>query len=323
MGGSRALVTGATGMLGGALTRRLVAGGAEVHALGRRAADGLPGGVHQWQADITDPTAVGDVVATVRPDHIFHLAGHVDGARDLDLVRPTLDVNLYGTVNILNAAQRTGVARVVLTGSLLQHPPDDDALAAPTSPYSASKWAATAYARMYHALGGLPVVILRPSMVYGPGQVDANKVVPYVILSFLRGERPKLTSGRWEVDWVYVDDVVEAFTAAATTPGTDGRTIDIGSGEIASVRSVVERIRDIMETTLMPEYGARDDRPFEEAKEADIATTRELLRWTPQVRLADGLRRTVAWYSQQRGRASSPHPGGVDKGLERQSLGRA
>ena len=92
-----------------------------------------------------------------------------------------------------------------------------------------AKWGQLAYARYFSALHELPMVHLRVSMVYGPGQLDLRKLVPYVTVSLLRGETPQLASGMREVDWVYVEDVVEAFLRAAVAPGADGQSLDIGS----------------------------------------------------------------------------------------------
>ena len=92
----------------------------------------------------------------------------------------------------------------------------------PHSPYAAAKWAASGYGRMFHELYGAPVVILRPFMTYGPGQAP-SKLIPAVTLSLLRGERPKLSSGKARADWVYIGDVIEGFIAAAPHPELKAR----------------------------------------------------------------------------------------------------
>ena len=150
----------------------------------------------------------------------------------------------------------------------------------------------------FHALYQLPIVILRPFMVYGPAQRDERKLIPYVILSLLRGEAPKLTSAQRAVDWVYVDDVIEAFLAAALAPNVEGCTFDIGSGELATVRSVVERIVQIIDPSIEPCFGALPDRPLERVRAAQIARTQSVLGWKQAIPLFEGLRRTADWYWQ-------------------------
>jgi nucleoside-diphosphate-sugar epimerase len=198
-------------------------------------------------------------------------------------------------VNLLVAAAAAGCRRVVLTGSI-EEPNQGDAAAVPSSPYAAAKLAATGYGRMFHALYGLDVVILRVFMVYGPGQEDLRKLIPYVILSLLRGEAPSMSSGLRPVDWIYVDDVVAAFVAAAQTKAGGGEVLEVGSGELVTVRELVERLAPLVRADAQLRFDAANDRPLEQVRRADTRRTTELLGWRPQVALADGLRRTVDWY---------------------------
>ena len=187
----RVLVTGASGLIGGQVLRRLE-GGAEVVAVSRAPRE--DGAGTRWLAcDLGRPGATGDLVESVRPHVVIHLAGAVRGDRSLDAVAPTLATNLVATVELLEAATRIGCRRIVLSGSLLEEPVGGDAALTPPSPYGASRWAASAYGRMFHELFGAPVVILRPSFVYGPGQETA-KLIPHVITSLLAGESPELST---------------------------------------------------------------------------------------------------------------------------------
>jgi nucleoside-diphosphate-sugar epimerase len=303
----RLLVTGATGFIGTRLCRRAASGGAIVHAVSRRArpvrGDDLQKGVHRERADITDNAAVEALVRRVRPDVVVHLAGNVSGARDRDLVLPMLQANLLGAVNVMLAADTAGCRRVVLAGSV-EEPNLADSEALVRSPYGAAKWAAQAYARLFHSLYELPVVHLRVSMVYGPEQRDIRKLVPYVTLALLRGEAPQLMSGTREIDWIYVDDVVEAFLAAATAPSVDGRSLDIGSGELVSVRTLVGRLRRLVGADVEPVFGALPDRKLERARVADPAAAAAAMDWRPETSLDEGLARTVDFYRHRLGRLS-------------------
>ena len=162
------------------------------------------------------------------PEVIYHLAGSVGASPDRQLVLPTFHSLLLSTINLLSVATELGCRRIILAGSLTE-PRPQDAVPVPSSPYAAAKWAAGGYGQMFHALYETPIVVLIPFMTFGPGQ-DQTKLIPSVILSALRGESPQLASGRWEADWVYVDDVIEGFLTAAHAPDIDGRTIDLGSG---------------------------------------------------------------------------------------------
>jgi nucleoside-diphosphate-sugar epimerase len=198
-------------------------------------------------------------------------------------------------VNVLVAAVESGCERVVLTGSLEE---PDAGEPVPTSPYAAAKLGATAYGHMVHAVYGLPVVTARLFMVYGPGQQDRTKLVPYVVTSLLRGDSPRLSSGVRPVDWLFVDDAVDGLLAAARTPESAGREDDIGTGELVTVREVVEGIAAAVGTQVEPEFGAVQDRRLERVRAADVESTESLIGWRAKTPLADGLRATVEWYRE-------------------------
>jgi nucleoside-diphosphate-sugar epimerase len=230
----------------------------------------------------------------IRPDVVYHLAGHVSGSREMDAVLPSLRDTLVSAVNVMVAAARIQ-SSVVLAGSQEEpEPSEEDPV--PASPYAAAKLAMGSFARMLHALHGLRIVHLRVFMVYGPGQHDRTKLVPYVITSLLQGERPKLSSGRRPVDWVFVDDVVEAFVAASSREDLAGMSLDIGTGNLVTIRSIVEQIAETVGSEAEPDFGALPERPLEIVRAADVERTRDLLGWRSRTPLAEGLRTTVDWY---------------------------
>lgn len=293
--GKSVLVTGASGFIGSALCRELARAGADVTATSRTPL--VEPDVAWHGCDLGNFEAARKLAYEVQPQVILHLASHVSGARTIEAVPRTFVDNLSTTVNLLMVAQELGCERVVLTGSIEEPAPASD-WSVPCSPYAAAKHAASAYGRMFHALYGLPVTTLRLSMVYGPGQRDLSKLVPYVITSLLRGETPLLGSGTREVDWVYVDDVVDAIAGAATAPDLAGLTLDVGSGHVVTVREVVEDIYELLCPAVAPSFGAVVDRPMEPTHASDVEATARRLNWLPKVALVAGLTRTVAWYTE-------------------------
>jgi len=297
--GERILLTGATGFLGAALARRLAGAGAEVHGVARTAPRAADPALAIHAVDLTDETATRALVESVRPSRIFHLASRVTGKRDLDLVVPTMEANLAAAVHLLVAAAATGgVERFVLAGSM-EEPEGDEP---PSSPYAAAKAAASGYARMFHALYGLPVVTARIFMVYGPGQRDRSKVVPASILAALDGEAPAIGSGTRPIDWIYVDDVAEGLAALGGAEGVAGGRFDLGSGETATVREVVETICRLTGAPP-PDVGAVADRRRETVRRADPAATTAATGWAPRVNLEEGLRRTIESLRKEPGSA--------------------
>jgi UDP-glucose 4-epimerase len=296
--GQVALVTGATGFIGSHLCERLLANGNEVHAVSRRNQSGARKGVRWWQADLAEMADVRKLLNGSKPDLIFHLASQVSGSRDLSMVESTFHNNLMTTVNLLTVATELACRRIVLTGSL-EEPDAGDPDNTPSSPYSITKWASSAYGRMFYALYQLPVVILRLFMVYGPGQSDLRKIVPYVILSALKGETPKLTSGVRPIDWIYIDDVVEGLCLAADAKDIEGSTLDIGSGNLVPIRTVVEKLIHITGSKVVPLFGALADRPLEQVRIADAANSYAKIGWRPRTSIDAGLELTVNWYTEE------------------------
>jgi nucleoside-diphosphate-sugar epimerase len=293
--GALTLVTGGAGFIGSALCTRLCRAGAEVHSVSRRQ-NGPSDVHHHWSVDLTDSETVDRLVRTLRPAYVFHLASHVWGASDLKHLLPAFHSNLHTTVNLFHALTQVGCERVVTTGSLVE--PDGTAKHnIPNSPYSAAKWASASYARMCHALYGLPVAIARVFMVFGPAQQDEGKLVPYVIRCLQRGIRPQLSSGRHVYDWIYIDDVVDGFLKIAMTPDLEGQSVDLGTGVQSTTIELVDTLFELMKTTERPVYGSLPDRPLEPVRAADTETAYQQVGFRARVGLREGLDRTVEWYN--------------------------
>jgi len=296
---SRVLVTGAAGFIGEHLCRRLSAYNVELHATSRRDLPRLAGGPIWWQADMADLVDARRVFAAVKPDIVIHLSGSTGARADRDLVLPTFHSLATSTANLLVLASEQGCQRVILVGSLNEPIPSPHALT-PGSPYAAAKWIGSAYGRMFHLLYGTPVVNLRPFMAYGPAQAR-SKLVPCAILSLLQGKSPNLSSGRVRGDWIYIEDVVDAFVIAAAIPGIEGQTFDLGTGRLTSMRTLIEKLVEVMGISIVPQFGAIPDRPHEQEIVADTTPAAEQLGWRVTTSLEEGLRRTAAWYKANPG----------------------
>lgn len=294
---SRVLVTGASGFLGSHLCDRLREHGAEVHAVSRSEPGPRREAVRWWPSPFDSPGEVDRVLRAIRPDVVYLLGGHVTAAVEISQVLPTFSSLLANTVYALQRVTELGCRRIILAGSFTE--PFDTA-GVPGSPYAAAKWCASAYARMFRALYETPVVVARTFMTYGPRQQE-TKLIPHVVSSLLRGEPPRLGSGALEADWIYVDDVIDGFLAAAIAPSAVGEEIDLGTGTLASIREVVGRIVGILQPGVQPQFGALRDRPRELVRAADTERSCALLGWRATTPLAIGLERTIAWHRRQLG----------------------
>ncbi len=293
--GRRCAVTGAGGFIGTALCRKLRAYGAEVWGLSRRELN--TDIVDHWrQCDVTDTNRLNMALTDARPEVVFHLASKVTGARSIDLVLPTLHDNLTGFVNVAVVASSVGCRRIVTMGSLQE--PDQTLPAVPCSPYAAAKYAASCYARMFSEVFAIPVTIARTFMVYGPGQMDFTKVVPYILSQLFLGRVAELSSGRQRFDWVHVDDVAEALVAIGALSDQNGGTIDIGTGTLTSVADIAQTIVRHLGVPQLLKLGVIADRKREPTRCADAATTRLITGWEPRIDLESGLVQTADWFMQ-------------------------
>lgn len=293
----RILVTGAAGFLGTHLCHALSAHGAHVYGVSRRKGTHD----HTFVGDCADLNFVREMLASARPDIVYHLAGSADGSRKLECVGPSLHDDLISTVNVLTAATELGVGRIIVTGTM-EEPDFFRGDLTPSSPYAAAKVCVNFYARLFHATYGAAVTVLRPFFTYGPGQSE-TKIIPYVIREFAAGRVPKLSSCRREIDFIYVDDMIDAFLrAGVAAPCSQG--IDLGSGQLTPLREVVDRIAELMDSKIEPGFGLLPDRQHEQVRAARVDRAQERLGWRASTTLDEGLRKTIDWYVNH----DSPQP---------------
>ncbi len=294
---SKILVTGASGFIGSHLVQKLLSLGAKVYGVSRKKqADDA---IKWFVGDLSDINFVEYLFEQIQPDYIFHLASHVLGARDEKFVLSTFNSNLVTTINLLHMVTKYASKRLILAGSFEEGNPKNTVMV-PSSPYAASKIAATNYANMYYALYDTPVCTASLYMVYGPGQIDRTKLIPYTILKTLNGETPELTSGLRMIDWIFVHDVVDGLLHMLIARNINGKTIDIGTGKSVSIKEIVDLTVQLIDKTLQPAYGLTKDRPMEQEKNANVQETFRNIKWKASTSLENGLKKTIDFYSQNR-----------------------
>ena len=312
----KALVTGGAGFIGSTLVDRLLAEDWRVDVvddlstgtLGNLAdARSLPG--HRFsfhRLDVSSPTMV-ELVAHRRPDIIFHLAAQVDVRASV--ARPVQDaiVNILGSLNVCEGALTAGVSKVVFAGSggTLYGPPDDVPVREghaqrPESPYGVSKKAVGDYLHYYRAVRGLEYTALALANVYGPRQATQGEAGVIAIFAgkLLHHDRPVIYGdGSQTRDFVYVDDVVDAFVRSADKGG--GLLMNIGTG----VETSVQQLFDVMARLTGFKQPARyqPPRPGEIERSAlDPARAGIHLGWKPWTSLDEGVARTLEHFKGER-----------------------
>jgi UDP-glucose 4-epimerase len=292
---SRVLVTGASGFIGARLCQQLFAAGAEVIVL-RRPGSNRPSPsakTREITVALTDRAAVQAELSNVRPDLVFHLGGYVSGDRSPDAMKNAFDGNVLSSANLLFAcAEFVPNARVVISTSLDASDPWTTR-AETGSPYGVSKLQVEILAGGMRALHGTSVVSARVGMTYGPHDPNVHRLVPAVIEAFLAGEAPHLSSGRRRCDWIHVADVVDGLTALGAVKQLDRPSLDIGTGQLTSIRGVAESIRSILKPAKPIIYDSALDRPHDQERAAELSVTRRELGWSPQLTLEQGLYDTI------------------------------
>jgi UDP-glucose 4-epimerase len=310
----RTLVTGAAGFIGSTLVDRLLADGHSVVGV-----DDLSSGRSEnivdaersadfefAKADIVSADLIG-LLADTKPEVVFHLAAQISVRHSVDDPQFDSTVNVVGTVRLAEAARRTGVRKIVHTssgGSIYGVPPNyptsEDVPTDPTSPYAASKVAGEIYLNTFRNLYGLECSHIAPANVYGPRQDPHGEagVVAIFAQALLAGRPTKIFGDGTDTrDYVFVDDVVDAFVKASGDTG-GGQRFNIGTGVETSVRQLHSAIANAA--------GAPDEPEFHPPRLGDlrrscldISRAKTVLGWTPKVDLAEGVARTVEYFRSE------------------------
>ncbi len=297
--GVRVMVTGASGFLGGAVARLLLELGAEVHGTGCRRLP--PEGVIAHPMSLPDEAEA--VIGATRPAVVFHLASPVDLRRDPHLYERLRPGILDGTAAVARACLAVG-ARLVSAGTCEEYgtlPPPfrEDQAPEPVSPYSALKVAATAWVLGLTRSAGLQATVVRPFRGYGPG--DRQSVIASAARAALAGEPFAMTDGAQLREWNHMDALAEGIVAAGAHPGALGRVLNLGGGEVASVRDVVARVFRLAGADPgLVQVGALPRRAGEiEALIGDHSLARSLWGEIAQPSLDDGLADALDWLAAE------------------------
>jgi CDP-glucose 4,6-dehydratase len=310
------LVTGATGLVGGWLVRRLLAAGADVVCLVR---DWVPQSqlirgrlverVKLVRGDVCDQALMERVLGEHEIVTVFHLAAQtIVGIANRNPVS-TFEANIQGTWSLLEAARRSPLVKQIVLASSdkaygdQEHLPyDENTPLQGTHPYDVSKSCSDLIAQAYAVSYKLPVAITRCGNFYGGGDLNWNRIVPGTIRSILRGQRPVIRSdGKFIRDYFYVEDGSHAYTtlaeALAERPELAGQAYNFSNEIQVTVLELVRRILTHMKSDLEPEI--RNEASNEIIHQyLSAAKARRELKWSPLFDLDGGLTATIAWYKE-------------------------
>jgi len=312
------LVTGADGFIGSHVVETLVKSGHEVRAFVLYNSFNSWGwlddsdksvreSIDVFAGDIRDPHGVDNAVSG--QEVILNLAALIAIPYSYHSPDTYIDTNIKGTLNILQAARRHEVSRVIQTstsevyGTAQYIPIDEKHPLHPQSPYAASKVGADQLALSFHASFKTPVGVLRPFNTYGPRQ-SARAVIPSIISQLATGREVKLGSLSPTRDFSFVQDTANGFLAAAMSDAIVGQTVNLGSGFEISIQETAETIAKLMNVELKlanDEQRVRPESSEVERLHASIQKAKEVLGWQPQLKGLEGfkagLKQTIDWFS--------------------------
>lgn len=304
----RVLVTGGFGFIGSHLINRLLEHHAKVAVLVRETSD--PWRVKDrlkelevYKADIRNRAEVLYIVQQFHPHYIFHLAAYGVNPKQKDDLE-ALQVNVFGTMNIVHAAMEVGCLRVINLGSSSEYGDkrgiihEDEGLA-PVDLYGSTKAAATIISHQMARVGGLSIVTLRPFNIFGEGD-DPEKLFSYIITRLLNNQEVQLTSCKQHRDYCYVENIIDGMLLTVLEPSIQNEIFNIGSGDVFPLSYFVSLIYHHMDVKQAPQFGTRPERINErQSPVPDLSKIEAVLNWKPTVTLEEGMIRTIEWYKSK------------------------
>ena len=319
--GTKVLVTGAGGFIGSHLVERLVALGAQVTALVRYNSRNEVGFLDLLQKKKEIRVVSGDVrdLASLQEfiegtEVVFHLAAMIGIPYSYVHPNAVVEVNTIGTLNVLTAARKHNLRKVVITstsevyGTALYAPIDERHPKQPQSPYAASKISADAIALSFQLAFRVPVSVVRPFNTYGPRQSD-RAIIPTIISQALTTDELQIGNTDPKRDFTFVTDSVEGIISAGGCDEAIGQEINLGSGQEISIGELAKRILRMIGRTVDIKQVEQRMRPKKSEVErllSDNSKAKKLLGWEPRVGLDEGLSATIEWI-KERTKMYDPH----------------
>ena len=303
--GKKLLITGSTGFIGANLVRNALKADAEVHIITRPISNNwrirdIFEDICCYPIDLLDLNALELVISKIKPDLIYHTASYGGNPIQKDL-KKIIESNFIATTNVVNSCKKVGFELFVNTGSSSEYGTkttrmSEDNLLEPVNNYGILKAATTLYCQAIAKNEDLPIVTLRLFSPYGCFE-DSSRLIPSVILSCLRGKNPVIATTTSVRDFIFIDDVVNAYRKLSYASDVSGRIFNIGYGEQHSVWEIVNKIIDLTGSKVVSEIKGAPKWPNEPAKwEADISRAIDLLGWRPKYNLEQGLTTSIRWF---------------------------
>lgn len=305
----RILVTGANGFIGSHLVRKLLECKAVVFGLASPAStlrriEDVASKINVVRCDLLDLPSLSTICSEICPQIVFHLATYGAYPNQTDMLRMS-QTNIFGLTNLLTALHRINFDCFINTGTAVEYGSkrtlmkETDALE-PNNFYGATKAASTLLVHAFAVCHRRKMITLRPFYIYGPGEGE-TRLIRTIIQSCLEGTPLKLTSLTETRDFVFVDDLIDAYLLATSEHVQGNHIINIGTGVDTSFKDVIEIIEDLTQKKIKIIEGTYEKRSWSSGCwAADSHRARELLKWAPTHTLRQGIMKVLKWHCAQK-----------------------
>ena len=302
------LITGGSGFVGANLVKKIASTDAVVHVLTRKQKNNWrlsesKSNIHVHEVDLLDVKLV-DVIKDINPQYVFHLASYGSLPVDNDIEK-MLNINLLGTIRLVNAISKLPIKLFINTGSSSEYgtsslPFKETDLLQPMNDYAVSKTAQTLYCQKEALLKNLPIITFRLFSPYGYYE-QSTRLIPYVIIHALQNTNIPLSSKNFVRDFIFIEDVIDAYMRATHVSINPGEIFNIGSGQQHTLVEVVDIIISLLNSHSLPLWGTKEKqtRQIEPLMwQADISKAKECLSWQPKYSLTEGLKKDIEWFQK-------------------------
>jgi len=300
------LVTGASGFIGSCLARDLLERGDEVHLLLRegsklwRLQDRIKD-FHVHHVDLSDRSGVSSAIEEIRPANVFHLAAYGAYPHQSDPDK-SIETNFRGTVNITDACAGKDLSFINVSSSSEYgrkgHPMREDDKLEPDGIYGITKAAGTLYCSHMAREKGMRITTFRVFAAYGYYE-DKARLIPSLVLPFLKGESPRLSSPDSVRDFIFIEDLTDAFRKASMTDLPKGSIFNLGTGVQHNIGEVAAIARELTGSEKDVLWGSIEKKRIEPGTwVADMSNTKQAMGWTPKYDLKSGLKKTISWFKK-------------------------